>query len=385
MQGVDLRVLHAYKIYKPDIEGGIPAVISSLTRGADGPIRHFILCARRFGLHRGYEIDGTPVEAVTSLGTLFSTPIAPGFITAFLRRAQSSDVVLHHAPLPLTDIAIVLGLPTDRALIVFWHAEIIGYSFLKKAVSPLIRRVLARADKIVVSGEPMIENSAFLRPHAAKCTVVPFGTDVTYWNSVDPQELDIVARMKRERPRHVLALGRLVGYKGFDILVRAMKRVDGHATIIGEGPMHAELNRLAAQLGLSDRIRFLGRLSQSEIRLIMHSADVFAFPSLTEAEAFGIVQIEAMAAGLPIVNTRLATTVPLVARDGFEALTVAPNDSDAFAAALNRLLDEPALAERLGKAGRERATSDFGEAGFGKRMNVIYEEALQSRKDRMSS
>lgn len=379
-----MRVLHAYKIYKPDIEGGIPAVISSLTRGSDGPIQHSILCARRFGLHRNYRIDGTPVEAVSSLGTLFSTPIAPGFITAFLRRARSSDVVIHHAPLPLTDIAIVLGLPADAALIVFWHAEIIGYSLLKSAVSPLIRRVLARADKIVVSGEPMIENSAFLRPHAAKCTVVPFGTNVPYWSSVDPAEFAIVDRMKRERPRHILALGRLVGYKGFDVLVRAMGNVDGQATIIGEGPMHAELSRLAAQLGLSDRIRFLGRLTQREIRLIMHSADVFAFPSMTEAEAFGIVQIEAMAAGLPIVNTRLATTVPLVARDGFEALTVPPNDPDAFAAALNRILGDPALAERLGAAGRERATNEFGETGFGKRMNDIYEEALRSSRTRMS-
>lgn len=375
-----MHVLHAYKIYQPDIEGGIPAVISSLTHAPDPLIAHSVLCARRLGLHRNYVVDGTPVEAVSSLGTLFSTPIAPGFIPAFVRHARSSDIVIHHAPLPLTDIAIALGLPAKTALIVFWHAEIIGYSFLKTAVSPLIRRVLARADKIVVSGQPMIENSEFLQPHIEKCAVVPFGTDVVYWSSVDADDRAIIDQMKRERPRHVVALGRLVGYKGFDILVRAMTDVDGHATIIGEGPMQAELEQLAAKLGLSDRMRFLGRLTRGEIRSILHSADVFAFPSLTAAEAFGIVQIEAMAAGLPIVNTSLATNVPLVARDEMEALTVAPNDPAAFARALRRILDDADLARRLGNAGRERANSEFGERKFNMRMSEIYHEVLQSRK-----
>jgi len=105
-----------------------------------------------------------------------------------------------------------------------------------------------------------------------------------------------------------------------------------------------------------------------------------AFPSVTEAEAFGISQIEAMAVGLPIVNTHLATTVPLVARHDREALTVPPNDPHALSQALGRILDEPALAERLGAAGRERAKSEFDQAVFRARMATIYEEAVLARK-----
>jgi glycosyltransferase involved in cell wall biosynthesis len=161
-----------------------------------------------------------------------------------------------------------------------------------------------------------------------------------------------------------------------------MQTIDGHATIVGEGPLLAELQQLATALGVSDRIRFAGRLTRSEIKQLFCSARVFAFPSVTEAEAFGIVQIEAMAAGLPIVNTHLATTVPLVARHDREALTVPPNDPHALSQALGRILDEPALAERLGAAGRERAKNEFDQAVFRGRMATIYEEAVLARKYR---
>jgi glycosyltransferase involved in cell wall biosynthesis len=375
-----LRILHTYKIYRPDIEGGIPAVMSSLAQGSDQDISHSILCARRRGAARQYTIEGASVEAVASLGTLFSTPLAPGYIPAFVRHAGSADVVIHHAPLPLNDAAILLGLPDDVALIVYWHAEIVGYALLKGLVAPLIRRALARADRIVVSGQPMIDNSEFLRPHKEKCVVLPYGMDIDYWRALNASERAGANELRRQQPRHIVALGRLVGYKGYDVLVRAMQTIDGHATIVGEGPLLAELQQLATALGVSNRIRFAGRLTRSEIKQLFYSARAFAFPSVTEAEAFGIVQIEAMAVGLPIVNTHLATTVPLVARHDREALTVPPNDPHALSLALGRILDQPALAEKLGAAGRERAKSEFDQAVFRARMATIYEEAVLARK-----
>jgi len=354
--------------------------MSSLAQASDKNISHSILCARRRGAARQFTIDGVPVEAVASLGTLFSTPLAPGYIPAFVRRAGSADVVIHHAPLPLNDAAILLGLPDDVGLIVYWHAEIVGYASLKCLVAPLIRRALARADRIVVSGQPMIDNSEFLRPHTEKCVVVPFGIDLDYWRTLDASERAGADELRRRQPRHIVALGRLVGYKGHDVLIRAMQTINGHATIVGEGPLLAELQQLATTLGISNRIRFAGRLNRSEIKQLFYAARVFAFPSITEAEAFGIVQIEAMAAGLPIVNTQLATTVPLVARHNREALTVAPNDPQALSQALSRILDDSTLAERLGAAGRERAKSEFDQTVFRARMATIYEEAVQERK-----
>lgn len=380
-----MRILHAYKIYRPDIEGGIPAVISSLAQASEGGIVHSVLCARRRGMAQNYTIDGVSVEAVSSLGTLFSTPLAPAYIPAFIRRARMSDLVIHHAPLPLNDAAILLGLPDDVALVVYWHAEIVGYNLLKRLVAPLIRRVLARADRIVVSGQPMIDNSEFLRPHAAKCSAFPFGMDLDYWRARGPAEQAAAANTNPARPRHIVSLGRLVGYKGYDVLIRAMRDIDAQATIVGEGPLLSELQQLAAENGVADRVRFAGRIERGEIRQLFHAADVFAFPSVTEAEAFGIVQVEAMAVGLPVVNTSLATTVPLVARHDREALTVTPGDPHALAQALNRILGDPELARRLGAAGQERAFQEFDQSAFHKRMATVYADAVRARYARAAS
>ncbi len=381
----ELRVVHAYKIYRPDIEGGIPAVISSLTQGAKAELTHSVLSARRFGTARRYTLDDIPVEAVASLGTLFSTPLAPGYIPAFMRCARSADIVIHHAPLPLNDAAIWLGLPDHVALVVYWHADVVGYPLLKRLVSPLIRQVLERADRIVVSGLPMIEHSDFLRPHRAKCAILPYGMDLDYWRTLNAQDRAKADQLRRAHPRHVVALGRLVGYKGFDVLIRAMKSVDGRATIIGEGPLRTDLQRLANELGVSGRVDFAGRLTRDEIKRLFYAAHAFAFPSVTAAEAFGIAQIEAMAAGLPIVNTHLPTTVPLVARHDLESLTVAPNDPGALSLALNQLLDQPPLAERLGAAGRLRAISEFDQAAFQTRMAAVYQEAFMQRRNRLAA
>jgi glycosyltransferase involved in cell wall biosynthesis len=229
----------------------------------------------------------------------------------------------------------------------------------------------------------MIDHSDFLRPHTEKWAVLPYGMDLDYWRTLDTDGR--APAEEPHQPRHIVALGRLVGYKGYDVLIRAMQNVDARLTIIGEGPLLGHLQQLATELGVTSRIRFAGRLPRDEIKRLFYSAQVFAFPSVTEAEAFGIAQVEAMAAGLPIVNTRLATTVPLVARHDLEALTVAPSDPKALSEALNRLLNEPTLAERLGAAGRQRAMSEFDQTVFRSRMAAVYEDAVQTRRHRLAA
>jgi rhamnosyl/mannosyltransferase len=174
-------------------------------------------------------------------------------------------------------------------------------------------------------------------------------------------------------------LGRLVPYKGFDVLLRALALIDAHLTIIGTGAQSEALRRLANKLGLADRVVFTGYLSNKDVRLHLWAAQVFAFPSTTDAETFGIAQLEAMAAGLPIVNTRLKTAVPLVARDGMEALTVPPNDPQALAAALSRFLDDDAMARKFGIAGQARVREEFGSDRFVERIHAIYRLVHETR------
>jgi len=128
--------------------------------------------------------------------------LAPNYIPMFVRRARSTDIVIHHAPLPLNDVAILLGLPSDVALIVYWHADIIGYPLLKRLVAPLIRRVLTRADRIVVSGQPMIDNSEFLKPMRKNA---PFFLMAWIWIIADVgcRRALRADEIRRRRPRHL--------------------------------------------------------------------------------------------------------------------------------------------------------------------------------------
>lgn len=378
-----MRVLHAYKVYGPDIEGGIPAVIKCLAK--DRSNQHAVFTARLAGPGRRFTAEGAAIEAVGSFGTLFSTPVAPLYVPALCRRMRNADVVVHHAPLPLNDAAVMLGLPNEVALVLYWHADVLTYPLLQRMVSPLTRAVLARADRIVVSGRPMIAGNQLLAAHADKCDVLPYGIDLSAWRHLDADERLEVAHLQQRTPCHIVAIGRLVGYKGFDVLVRAMREVDAHATIIGDGPLLGDLQALAASSGVADRITFAGRVARRDIKILLHAAQVLAFPSVTEAEAFGLVQVEAMAAGLPIVNTSLPTTAPEVARDGCEALTVAPNDPSAFARALNQILDDPALAGRLRASARLRADSEFDQQIFRDRMSAVYLRARDARARRLGS
>lgn len=374
-----MRILHAYKVYLPGVYGGIPSVIAMLAKLSRSGFDTQVLIARERGLASKYEFEGVKVEAVASIGTVMSMPLAPIYPFRFAKRARVADIVVHHAPFPLTDLGALL-MPKDTALIVHWHAEVIGRPTMMKFLAPLFRRSLKRADRIVVSDRAIVENSPFLKDFAEKCIVVPYGCDVAYWGELTAAQRKAVNKLQEQHPRLVVAIGRLVSYKGYEVFLRAMQHVDADAVIVGEGQLKDDLKRLAEQLGILDRVRFLGVLEPDEVKQYVHAAKVLAFPSVTEAEAFGLVQLEAMSAGKPVVNTDLATAVPNVARDGKEGLTVPPNDSAAFAEALRRLLDQPDLAAGLGAAGKERVGAEFSQSLFLSRIQQVYNEAFQRHR-----
>jgi len=375
-----MRVLHAYKVYFPDSYGGIPQVIETLTGLSRRGLDTSILVARVLGLGRRFRTAGAAVQAVGSLGTVLSMPIAPTYPFVLARRAREVDVVVCHAPFPLADLGIMLFFPRRTALVVHWHAEVIGRPLLWALLSPLIRRTLGRADLVVVSDPAMLKTSSLLAPHVAKCAVLPFACDAAYWGRLDAPQEAAVAAIRARSPRLIVAIGRLVTYKGYEVLLQALRRLDAQAVIIGDGPLRAHLEQVAGDLGIGDRVTLLGAQERDQLKQYLHAARVFAFPSVNAAEAFGIVQLEAMAAGRPVVNTALTTAVPNVARDGREGLTVPPNDPDALAGAIGRLLDDPALARRLGEAGQLRARTEFDLAQFLPGVERLYRRAVELRR-----
>jgi glycosyltransferase involved in cell wall biosynthesis len=379
-----LRVLHAYKVFPPDVVGGITEVIAYIAKSMAPRHESSLLVARSRGWGRRYTFDTIPVEALFSFGRLLSTPIAPSFPFVLAKRSRQAALVALHHPFPLNDIGVALGLPSRTALVVHWHSEILRARPLAGLLAPLIRHTLARAQRIVVSHPALVSASPFLAAHGAKCAIIPYGIDVPYWTELDSAQRRRVEELRFRYPHLAMATGRLVPYKGFDVLIEALRHVDATAIIVGEGPLGNDLLRMAQQRGVAERVILAGMLSRDDLKVHLHAAQLYAFPSVSAAEAFGIVQIEAMAVGLPIVNTNLPTGVPHVARHGLEALTVPPNDPAALAATIAQLLDDPTLAQRLGAAGRRRATAEYDLQNFIKRIEDVYDQAVRAAGSRQS-
>lgn len=312
---------------------------------------------------------------VTRVGTWLNFSAAP-VCPAMVRRIRMSNADLVHLHLPNpTAILAYIASGHSGPLIVTYHSDIIRQKLLGMAFWPFLRHILKKACVIIAGSPNYIETSPVLRKFRDKCRVVPFGISFEDFQKVDSLEVERIR--KRYGVRIILGVGRLVYYKGFEFLIRAMEDVQGHLLIIGDGPLRGELEQEAKVGGLSDRVTFLADVK--DLRPFYQAADVFVLSSIARSEAFGIVQLEAMACGVPVVNTSLDSGVPFVSQKGLTGLTVLPEDASALSEAINTLLDDPELRGRMGAAGRRRVEDEFSLELMTRKTVELYKEVLGIR------
>jgi glycosyltransferase involved in cell wall biosynthesis len=363
-----MRVLHVGKFYPPH-HGGMESHVQTLCGELRAEVDVQVLVSSDGRQTVRETVDGVPVTRIGTVASFASASINPGMARAI--READADVVHFHHPNP-TGVLSYLASGRRGPLVVTYHSDIVRQRVLGAAFSPVLHRFLRGAHAILASSPDYVASSPVLRTHAARVRIVPFGIRAEAFAAADPGA--VAALRARHGPRLVLGVGRLVYYKGFDYLVRAMRTVDGRLVLLGDGPLRGALQGLAAELGVADRVAFPG--SVPELAPWYHAADVFALPAVARSEAFGLVQLEAMAAGTPVVNTRLDSGVPFVSRDGETGITVPPADADALAAALSRLLDDAALRGRYGEAARERVRREFSLEQMVARTLAVYREAV---------
>lgn len=325
-------------------------------------------------------VGGVEVLRLARSFAAASTPVALGMAAAIHAAATGpapTDVFHLHFPYPWGDWAWQRA-GSPGPMVLSYHSDIVRQRFLGALYAPVMRRLLERADRIIVATPPMLANSAALLPHADKCRIVPYGIDPDRY-APTPQRLARAAEIRagHERPL-VLFAGRLVYYKGVDVLVKAMPDFDGDVVLLGQGPLEAELRGLAGSLGVADRLTIVPPVDDEEFTAYLHAAEVFCLPSVARSEAFGIVQLEAHACGTPVVSTDLPTGVPWVNRDGETGLIVPPGDAPALGAALRTLLADDGLRERLGSQARTRAVTTFGVQAMVDSTLAVYDEVLAS-------
>jgi glycosyltransferase involved in cell wall biosynthesis len=356
-----MHILHLGKYYAP-YRGGMETILQSMAEGlldegcdvtlvtsAEGP-RGTLETVRGPRLGR----EGRLCRAAR-LALLNSQPLNPG-LAALVRREMAlgcPDLLHVHLPNPLA-AAVCLALRLDPAvrrvpLAVWYHADITRQRLGGRLVAPVVRACLREADGICVSSAALRDGSSVLAPWRSKVTVVPFGIEAHPWSAVVP---------RRDGP--LLFVGRLVGYKGVGVLLEALARVpDAALDLVGEGPLEAELRAQSHRLGLTARVRFLGEMDRTGIAARLGGARALVLPSLDRSEAFGLVQLEAMAAGVAVVCTDLPTGVREVGLPGRTCLQVTPGNVEGLATALAAVWNDGDLAERLGEAGRRRFDEHF--------------------------
>jgi len=289
-------------------------------------------------------------------------------------REARADIVHIHWPNPTAVLAYLLS--RHRGHLIFtYHSDIIRQRLLRKPFWPILRHALKRARAIIAASPNYVETSPVLQKFRERCRVIPFGIPLAQFEEVD--QLEVARIRRRYGPRIVLAVGRLVYYKGFRYLVRAMREVDAHLIIVGSGPLLDDLRREAQALGVNNRVTILTDVER--VAPFYHAADVFALPSIARSEAFGIVQLEAMACRKPVVNTRLDSGVTFASPDGVSGLTVPPKDARALGQAINLLLDDEALRARYGQAGRLRVEREFDLKVMTERTLELYREVMNSQ------
>jgi lipopolysaccharide/colanic/teichoic acid biosynthesis glycosyltransferase/glycosyltransferase involved in cell wall biosynthesis len=351
-----LKVLHLGKYYPPD-RGGIETVVEAACTGAGAAIAPRALVLNKSARTAHETVDGIPVTRVASVGTVGAVSLTPT-LAWWLRRADA-DVVVVHEPNPMALVACVLARP--RVPVVVWfHSEVIRAKWKYRLFyEPMLDWVLRRAARIVVAAPPMCDVPALAR-YRDKVLVVPYGLDPRAY-PVAPHERspDAAAATAAEASPTLLFVGRLVAYKGVDVLLRAMTGVTARLVVVGDGPLRAPLEALARELGVSQSVCFAGHVTDAERLTWYRRADVVVLPSISRQEAFGMVQVEAMLSGRPVVSTALPTGVPWVNRHGETGLVVPPGDVDALRGALARLCTDAPLRSALGAGGRDRAVREF--------------------------
>ncbi len=369
-----MKILHVYKDYYP-VLGGIENYIKMLaeTQAKQGLKVTALVTApgRKTIVER---VNGVEVIKAGRLATMASTPLSAALFV-WMRRLKA-DIVHLHFPHPPGEVAN-LWLGRGQRTVITYHSDIIRQKRLLQLYKPLLWRVLSQAHRLIATSPPYIRSSPYLSRVAEKCVVIPLGIEVQRFESADQEAVERLR--KRYRPPLLLFVGRLRYYKGLQYLIQAMKEVEAQLLIVGSGPMLEDWRQLSESLSLEERVIFLGEVEDEQLPCYYHACDLFVLPACERSEAFGAVQLEAMAAAKAVICTELGTGTSYVNRHGQTGLVVPPGDVSALVEASRTLLADEELRRRMGEQGRQRVRASFSKEIMAHRVLRLYEEVLDEQ------
>jgi len=366
-----MKILHIYKDYYP-VLGGIENHVKMLAEAlVQRGHQVTVLVTHPTAKTHVEEINGVQVIKAGRLATVASAPLS--VCLPILLRRQRPDIAHLHFPYPVGELSQLVCGRAPR-MVITYHSDVVRQKGMLWLYRPLLWKILHRADRIIATSTNYMKSSPYLSQLRHKCTVIPLGIELKRFLEADPAQVQSIRRTYGSPL--LLFVGKLRYYKGLQYLLAAISNLPCKLLIIGSGPMGAEWRHLAVSLGVSDRVFFLGQVSDEDLAGYYHACDLFVLPASERSEAFGAVQIEAMASGLPVVCTELGTGTSFVNVHGQTGLVVPARDSAALTAAIHSLLRDEQRRQQMGLSGRQRALREFSLQTMMDRTTGLYSKVL---------
>ena len=340
-----MKVLHTVKYYKPSL-GGMESVVENIVEGIqeiDNSIDFTIYSNHHASdnMQVLYSINQSQIVKESTPFIFKSQPFSISY-PYFEKSVQDFDVIHHHFPFPNLEITLLRNLKSlnKKKFVITWHANIANsrWAWISKFYFPFVKKLLVSADHIVVTSEKLYESSTILHEFGHKVKIIPLS-----FNSIFESNNKSIRILNATGKFKLLFVGKLRKYKGVIYLIEAIRNLDVELTIVGSGEEEQILRQKVIEFGISHKINFVQDASNFELKEFYQNSDLFVLPSISEAEAFGVVQLEAMANGLPVINTNLNSGVPSVSINGLTGITVQPRNSKQIEEAIMTLMNDKEL------------------------------------------
>lgn len=335
MKEIEGKILQLGKFYP--IGGGVEKVMYDLMTGiSERGIYCDMMCASADRNSMTVKINEYANLICTRTWTKkAATMISPEMIWKLRKICRNYDIIHVHHPDPMACMALFCS-GYDGKVILHWHSDIQKQKTLLKLYEPLQNWLIRRADCIVGTTPVYLEKSPFLKDVQEKTVCLPIGVEPVYKDC----EKEEIIRKRYGGKKIVFSLGRLVHYKGFRYLIEAAKYLGNDYVVLigGTGPLKNELQEQIFNEKLAGKVELLGRVSEDDLPGYYAACSVFCMSSVQKTEAFGIVQIEAMSCGKPVVATRIPDSgVSWVNADEESGINVMPEDAKGLADAIMKI------------------------------------------------
>ena len=374
-----MKVLHVYRTYFPDSQGGLEEVI-----------RQICLSTRELGVtSRVFTLSDEPyprrlprveceVVRVRKTFEVASCGFALTGLRRFAKELAWADLVHYHYPWPFSDL-MHLFFGHSKPAVLTYHSDIVRQKFLLSMYRPLMRRYLGAMDRIVATSPNYFATSEVLSNFADKVEVIPIGLDEPSYPAIDDQHRQLAAVRERYGSDFFLFVGVLRYYKGLHILLDAIKGAPYKIVIVGAGPVESALRQQARELEL-DNVVFAGFVPDREKMALFQLCRAVVFPSYLRSEAFGVTLLEGAMSARPLVSAEVGSGTSHVNIHGETGLVVPPSDSAALRAAMDDLHARPDKARAMGLKARQRYEQLFTGSVMGRHYAEVYRQILGERQ-----